>query len=83
MKTIEIFDFQPLIKNSVTTGFSFFIINHISNHIIENYNLLHFLPILYSSIFLQTSCISFEYSIKALGSLKCFNPTFSRLLTKY
>ena len=27
--------------------------------------------------------MSFEYSIKALGSLKHFKPTFSRMLVKY
>ena len=42
--------------------------------------MLRFLPILYSSIFLLTSCISIQ--IKALGSLKCFNPGFSLLLIK-
>ena len=34
-------------------------------------------------IFLQTSCTSLEYSIKALGSLKRFMPTPSVLLMKY
>ena len=37
IKTIKIFDFLPIINNSVTSGFSFFIINHISNNIIKNY----------------------------------------------
>ena len=36
-KTFEMFNFLTLIKNSVTTGLSFFIINHISNPIIKNY----------------------------------------------
>ena len=45
-------------------------------------NVLRFLPILHSSIFLQTSCVSFEYSIKALGQLKCFSPALSLLLIK-
>ena len=36
INTIEIFNFLPLINNSVTTGLRFFIINHTSNHIIKN-----------------------------------------------
>ena len=35
---------------------------------------------LYYSIFKETSCIWFEYSVKALGSLQYFKPTFSGLL---
>ena len=39
---------------------------------------------MYSSIFLQVLSISFEYSIKALESVKCkyFNPVLSCLLVK-
>ena len=37
IKTREIFNFLPLTNSSITTGFSFFIINHISTHIIKNY----------------------------------------------
>ena len=37
IKTGEMFNFLPLINNSVTIEFSFLIINHISNHIIKNY----------------------------------------------
>ena len=37
IKTIEMFSFLPLINNSVISGFSFFMINQISNHIIKNY----------------------------------------------
>ena len=33
IKTIEMFNYLPLINNSVTTGFSLFVINH-NNHII-------------------------------------------------
>ena len=36
-KKIEIFNFLSLANNSVTTGLSFLIISHISNHIIKNY----------------------------------------------
>ena len=37
IKAIEMLNFQPLINKFVTIGFSFFIINHISNHAIKNY----------------------------------------------
>ena len=37
IKKIEIFNFLSLANNSVTTGLSFLIISHISNHIIKNY----------------------------------------------
>ena len=37
IKTREMFSFLPLINNSVTIEFSFFVINHISNHIIKNH----------------------------------------------
>ena len=37
IKTREIFKFLPLINNSVTIESSFFIMNHIRNHIIKNY----------------------------------------------
>ena len=33
----EMFNFLSLINSSVTTGLSFLITNHISNHIIKNY----------------------------------------------
>ena len=36
-KAIEMFNFLPLINNSVTTRLSFFIINHIGNHILKSY----------------------------------------------
>ena len=35
IKTIEMFNFMPLINSSVTTELSFFGINHVSNHIIK------------------------------------------------
>ena len=37
MNVIEVFNFLPLINNSVTIGLIFFIMNHISNHIIKSY----------------------------------------------
>ena len=42
--------------------------SRVSNHIIKTINFLHFFPKLRSSMFLETSYISFEYSIKALDS---------------
>ena len=81
IKTIEMFNFLPLIKNSVTTGFSFLLLI-ISAITSSKTIILRFLPILYFSIFLKTSCKSFEYSIKALGSLKHFNAILSLLLIK-
>ena len=36
IKTIEMFNFLPLINSALTIGLSFFIINHISNHIVKN-----------------------------------------------
>ena len=38
IKTIEILIFLSLINSSVTTGFSFFVIDCISNHIIKTIN---------------------------------------------
>ena len=37
IKTVEIFSFLPLINSLVTIGLSFFVTNHISNHIIKDY----------------------------------------------
>ena len=51
IKAIEMFNFQPLINNSVSTGLSFLLL--ISNHIIKKLLIFCvFLPMLYSSIFL-------------------------------
>ena len=89
IKKIEMFNFLPLINNSITTGFrllSLIISTIISSKTI---NILCFLPIWYSSIILYyfiimllISCISFECSVKTLESLKCFNPVLSLLLIK-
>ena len=46
----------------------------------EAINIFHFLFGLYSSIFLEISSLSFEYSIKALESVKCFKSVLSLLL---
>ena len=52
IKTIEIFNFLPLINNSVTTGLSFLLL--IISAIISSktINTLHLFPRFYSSIFL-------------------------------
>ena len=52
IKTIEIFNFVPPIKNSVTTGFIYLLL--ITSAIISSkiINVLRFLPRLYSSVFL-------------------------------
>ena len=52
MKTIKMFNFLPLISNSVTTGFSFLILTISAMITAETTNMLRFLPRLYSAIFL-------------------------------
>ena len=54
IKISEMLNFLPLINSYVTIGLSFFVINHISNHIIKKkkINTLCLFPGLYSSIFL-------------------------------
>ena len=74
--------FLPLKNNWVTTGLSFLLLSIsaiISSKMIHT---LRFLFGLYSSIFLYISSISFEYSIKALESLKYFKFVLSLLLIK-
>ena len=46
-------------------------------------NILRFFIGLCSSILLQISSISFEYSIKAWKSLNCFKPVLSLLIRNY
>ena len=67
-KTIEMFNFLPLINNTVTTELSFFLFIISAIRSSKTINTLRFFPRFYSSIFLRTSCISFEYSMNALGS---------------
>ena len=72
--TKEIFIFQPLMNNSVTTGRRLLLATSAimsSNSI----NIFSF-PGLYSSILLETSYILFDYSMKALGCFKLFWPTW-------
>ena len=82
IKIREIFNFLPLINNSITTGFNL-LLRIISAMISsKTINILHSLSILYSPIVLWTLCTSFEHSIKALASLKCFSPLSYLLLIK-
>ena len=78
-----------MIINSVTSKIIYF--NFLSNsaiissktiNIIRFLRILHFLFGLYSSMFLQTSSISFDYSIKDLKSLKYIKSVLSPLLIK-
>ena len=52
MKTIEYFNFLPLINKSVTTGFNFLLIMISAIKSSKTINTLRFLPILCYSIFL-------------------------------
>ena len=74
------FSFLPLINNLVTTGLSFLPLSISAIILSKAINILCFLFRLYSSMFLQISSASFEYSIKALELFKYFNPALSRLL---
>ena len=82
IKTREIFNFLPVINSSATIWFSFLLL--IISAIIssKSINTLFSSPRLYLLIFLEISWISFEYSMKALGSFKCVIPTFSLLSNK-
>ena len=81
IKRREMFNFLHLINSSVIIEFGFLLL--ISAMISsKTINILRSLSVLHSSIFSWTSCISFEYSLKALESLKCFNLVLSLLLIK-
>ena len=72
------FNLLPLRNNSVITGLSFLLLiisAIVSSKIIH---IIRFFP-----RFLELSCISFEYSKKALRSLECFKSVLSHLLLKY
>ena len=74
------FSFLRLINNSVTTGLSFLLLS-IPEIILSNtINIFNFLLGFYSSIFLQTSSISCEYSINAFESFKYLNPVLPLLI---
>ena len=65
-KTREMFNLLSLINNSVTTGLTFLLLNISAIISSKTINILRSLPRLYYSIFLEASCVSFEYSIKDL-----------------
>ena len=77
INTTEIFNFLSLINNSVTIEFSFLLLIITAIISPKTINILRSLSTLYYSLYSST-----EYSIKALGSLKCFNPLLSLLLIK-
>ena len=81
-KKDKIFSLQSLINSSVTAELIFWLL--IISAIMPSKTIytLRFLYGFHSLIFLWTCYISFEYSIKFLGSLQCFKPTFSRFLIK-
>ena len=80
IKTREIFNFLPLINTSVAIGLKFLLRSLSAIMPSNTINSFCFLFGLYSSIFLQMSPMSFEYSIKAFESLKYFKPVLSLLL---
>ena len=82
MKTREMHNILPLINNSVIIGLSFLFLSLSAIISSKTINISHFLFGLYSSIFLEISSISFELSIKALESSKCFKPVLFRLSIK-
>ena len=69
-----------LINNSVTVGLSLLLLSLSAIISSKTINILRFLFELYSSMFLQISSISFEYSMKALELLKSFKPVIYCLL---
>lgn len=83
MNTKEIFNFLPLINNSLTTGGNFLlqiISTIISSNIVNNF---YAFPELKSSALFCTSFMSFEYLMEAFESLKCLRSTSSCLFTRY
>ena len=70
IKTSEIFSFRPLMNRSVTTELCFLLLIISAIISLKTINTLSFFPRFHSLIFLQTSFISSEYSIKVLGSLR-------------
>ena len=74
VKTREIFNFHPLINNSVTIGLSFLLLSMSAMISSNATDIFRFLYGLYFSISLSVSSISFEYSIKAFKLFKYFKP---------
>ena len=82
IRTSEMFSFLPVVNNSITIIKSFLLISTLAIISSKAIYILRFLFGFYSLIFLRISSISFEYSIKALESLKCFKSVLSRLIIK-
>ena len=83
IKAREMFNFLPLINNSVIIEFSLLVLIISATRSSKTINNLHSLSILDLPIFLLTFCIWFEYSIKALGPFNFFLfLVFSLLLIK-
>ena len=80
INAIEVFNFLPLINNSVTIGLSF----SLSFQQFRHQKLLILYSSLTSVVFFNNfvNILLFEYSIKALRTLKCLNPVLSLLLIK-
>ena len=80
INAIKVFNFLPLINNSVTIGLSF----SLSFQQFRHQKLLILYSSLTSVVFLNNfvNILLFEYSIKALRTLKCLNPVLSLLLIK-
>ena len=72
----------PLINSSVTTESSFLLLIISTVISSKTLNTLRFLEDYILQYFYLDLCISSEYSIKNLGSLQCFKPIFSSLLSK-
>ena len=79
-ETREMFNFLPLINNSVTIELSFLLLTISAIVLSKRFSILLFKCRLYSSMFLWKSSKSFEYLLKALESLNYFKPVLSRLL---
>ena len=80
INAIKVFNFLPLINNSVTIGLSF----SLSCQQFRHQKLLILYSSLTSVVFFNNfvNILLFEYSIKALKTLKCLNPVLSLLLIK-
>ena len=72
INTIEVFNFIPLINNSVTIGLSF----SLSCQQLHHQKLLILYTSLTSIVFFNNfvNILLIEYSIKASRTLKCLNP---------
>ena len=78
MKAREIFSFLLLINNFVTIGLSFCSdVYQQSHYQTQSIYFSFYSDCLHHYLHTSISPISFEYSIRALGSLQCFEPVWS------